>query len=87
MMILGQYRAALAGIWWYWVSMGQILGQNNLVLFGFKWSWVNEGLLCLYILKKGGDLVRCYHSGTNEQTNKQGMIEILSHALDHGRLR
>ena len=23
MMVLGQYRVVLAGIWWYWVSMGQ----------------------------------------------------------------
>ena len=34
MMVLGQYRAVLAGIWWYWVSMGQywlVLGDTGSV--------------------------------------------------------
>ena len=26
MMVLGQYRAVLAGIWWYWVSMAVLVG-------------------------------------------------------------
>ena len=32
--VLGQYRAVLAGIWWYWVSMGQywlVLGDTGSV--------------------------------------------------------
>ena len=75
MMVLGQYRAVLAGIWCYWVSMGHwgstgwylvILGQYNLVLFGIKWYWVNKGLLCLYILKK------LMVTSTNQPTNRQG---------------
>ena len=72
MMVLGQYRAVLAGIWWYWVSMGStvwylvILGQFNLVLFGIKWYWVNKGLLCLYILKK------LMVTSTNQPTDQPG---------------
>ena len=34
MMVLGQYRAVLAGISWYWVSMGQywlVLGDTGSV--------------------------------------------------------
>ena len=34
MMVLGQYRAVLAGIWWYWVSVGQywlVLGDTGSV--------------------------------------------------------
>ena len=34
MMVLGQYRPVLAGIWWYWVSMGQywlVLGDTGSV--------------------------------------------------------
>ena len=34
MMVLGQYRAVLAGIWWCWVSMGQywlVLGDTGSV--------------------------------------------------------
>ena len=30
-------------------------------------------------IEKSGDLIGCYHSGPNEQTNKQGKIELLSH--------
>ena len=47
MMVPGQYRPVLVGIW----SL-VVVGQYNLVLFGIKWYWVNKGLLCLYILKK-----------------------------------
>ena len=53
-----------------------VLGQCNLVLLDIKWNWVSTTLLCLYILKKSGDLVGCYHSGTN---NEKGKIELLSH--------
>ena len=57
--------AVLVGTWWYWVCI-------NLVVLGIKCNWVGTKLLCLYILKKSGDLVGCYHSGTNaEQTNKE----------------
>ena len=58
MIIMGQQKAVLISIWWYWVSMGRywlvlwVLGQYNLVLLGIKWYWVSIGLLCLYILKK-----------------------------------
>ena len=45
MMVLGQYRAVLAGFL-------VVLGQYGAVLIGIKWYWVNKGLLCLYILKK-----------------------------------
>ena len=63
----------------YWLVLW-VLGQYNLVLLGIKWYWVSIGLLCLYILKKNGDLVGCYHSGiTNERTNnEQGKIRLLS---------
>ena len=48
-----------------------MLGQCNLVLLCIKWKWVSTRLLCLYILKKSGGWVGCYHSGTtNEQTRK-----------------
>ena len=80
-MVLGQYRAVVAGIWWYWVSMGQywlvhrdtgsvILTQYNLVLFRIKWYWVDKGLLCLYILKKL--MVTSTNQPTNRPTNQQG---------------
>ena len=56
------------GTGWYLV----VLGQYKLVLLGIKRHWVRIGLLCLYILKKRGDLVGCYHSGaTNEQTTNK----------------
>ena len=50
-----------------------VLGQYNLALLGIISGTGLVGLLCLQILKKIGDLVRCYHSGTtNEQTpNKE----------------
>ena len=76
MMVLGQYRAVMADIWWYWVSMGRywywyqlILGQYNLVLFGIKWYWANKGLLCLYKLKKiNGDVNQPTNRPTNQPT-------------------
>ena len=49
MMVLGQYRMVLVGIWWYWVSMGStgwylvILGQYNLVLFGISGTGLIKG--------------------------------------------
>ena len=32
-MVLGQYRAVLAGTWWFWVSMGRywLIGQYGLI--------------------------------------------------------
>ena len=66
--------SVLGGTGWYLV----VLGQYNLVLLGFKWNWVSTRLVCLYILKKSGDLVRCYHSGMDKQTTEQGKIELLS---------
>ena len=35
LVILSQYRAVLAGIWWYWITMGQdwvIMGRYWLIL-------------------------------------------------------
>ena len=60
------------GTGWYLV----VLGQYNSVLFGMKSYWVSVGLLCLYILKKIGDLDGCHHSRTT--TNEKGKIELLS---------
>ena len=72
MMVLGQYRAVMADIWWHWGGTGWylvILGQYNLVLFGIKWYWANKGLLCLYIWEKiNGDV----DQPTNRQTDRQG---------------
>ena len=68
-MVLGQYRAVMADIWWHWGGTGWylvILGQYNLVLFGIKWYWANKGLLCLYILKK------LMVTSTNRPTDQQG---------------
>ena len=71
LMLLGHYGF---GTGWYLV-----LGQYNLVPLGIKCYWVRIGLLCLHILKKNGDLVGGYHSGTNKRTNnEQGKIELLS---------
>ena len=49
------------GTGWYLVE----LGQYNLVLLCIKWYWVSIGLLCLYILQKYDDLVRCHYSRTD----------------------
>ena len=46
---------------WYLV----VLGQYNMAPLGVKWYWVIIGLLCLYILQKYDDLVRCHHSRTD----------------------
>ena len=46
MVILGQYRAVLAGIWWYWVSLGPywlVLGGNGTVGGGTGWYLVALG--------------------------------------------
>ena len=61
LMVLGQYGA-------YWFVLGGT-GSVDLVLLDFKWNWVSTRLLFMYILKKSGDLVGCYHSGTT--TNKE----------------
>ena len=40
MMALGQYRAVLASIWWYWVSIGQywlVLGDTGSVQLRTIW--------------------------------------------------
>ena len=73
-LVLGGTGSVWGGTGWYLV----VLGQCNLVLLDIKWNWVSTMLLCLYILKKSGDLVGCYHSGTNEETTEQGKIELLS---------
>ena len=58
------------GIGWYLVVLGQYK------LLDIKWNYVITRLLCLYILKKSGDLVGCHHSGTN--IRQKGKIELLS---------
>ena len=65
---MGQYWLVLGGTGsvegvtsWYLV----VLGQYNMALLGVKWYWVSIGLLCLYILQKYDDLVRCHHSRTD----------------------
>ena len=53
MMVLGQYRAVLAGIWWYWVSMGQywlVLGGTGSVLGSTGWYFVVLGQIGRYWL-------------------------------------
>ena len=35
-------------------------------------------------IEKSGDLVRCYHSGTDGRTNEQGKIELLSQWIMDG---
>ena len=83
MMVLGQKKAVhwlviggTESVWgvagWYLVVLGQYLA-----LLGIKWYWVSIGLLCLYLLRKNGDLVECHHSGTTN-SNNQGKIELLS---------
>ena len=75
---IGSVKGGAGSVWgctgWYLVVLGQsylVLSQKNLVLIGIKWNWVSTRLLCLYILKKSGDLVGCHHGGTtNERTNK-----------------
>ena len=81
MMVLGQYRAVMADIWWHWGGTGWylvILGQYNLVLFGIKWYWANKGLLCLYILKK------LMVTSTNRQTNRVNPIQSWHSGLGTG---
>ena len=71
-------------------SSGQylvVLGHYNLVLLGFKWKWVSTRLVCLYLLKKSGDLVGCYHSGTDGRTDKRTRKDRATQPMDHGRLR
>ena len=66
---------------WYLV----VLGQYNMVLLGIKWYWVSIGPLCLYILKRSGDLIGCYHSGaTNDKLKRK---DRATQPMDHGRLR
>ena len=68
---------------WYVV----VVGQYNLVLHGIKKTWVSKRLLCLYILKKSGELVGCHHSGTDGRTNAQTRKDRATQPMDHGRLR
>ena len=70
-LVLGDTGSVWGGTGWYLV----VLGQCNLVLLDIKWNWVSTTLLCLYILKKSGDLVGCHHSRT---TTEKGKIELLS---------
>ena len=62
--------------------MGQymmVLGLYNLVLLSIKWNWVSTRLLCLNILKKVLIWSDVTIAGrTDERTNKQGKIELLS---------
>ena len=48
MMVLGQYRAVLAGIWWYWVSMGQhwlVLGDTGVSITWYSLVLSGTGLI------------------------------------------
>ena len=38
-------------------------------------------------IEKSGDLVGCYHSGTNEQPNNRTRKDRATQPMDHGRLR
>ena len=70
----GRYWLVFGGDGLIWGGTGWnlvVLGQHDLVLLCIKWYWVIVWLLCQYILKKSGDLVGCYHSGTDGQTNEQ----------------
>ena len=52
---MGQYRAVLAGTWWYWVSMGQywlVLGVTGSVWDGTGWFMV---LVMVEELVAGGE--------------------------------
>ena len=77
MMVLGQYKAVLANIWWCWVSMRRYwlvhdVCQYNLVLRSIKWNWVSTWLLCLNISKKVEIWWDVSIAGrTDEQTNKE----------------
>ena len=71
---------------WYLVELGQygvVLGGTGLVQLGTAWYQVVLGQYGAFMPvynDKSVDLVRCYHSGTNERTNdEQGKIELLSH--------
>ena len=79
--VLCQYGAVLFGTLWYLVS----ITWYYLVL-SVSLCIKCKGPSCLYILKKSGDLVGCYHSGTtNKRTNKERYS--YSANMDHGRLR
>ena len=66
-LILGGTESVWDGAGWYLV----VVCQYKLVRLGITWYWVRIGLLCLYKLKKNGDLVGCYHSvTTNDRTRK-----------------
>ena len=63
MMVLGQYRAVMADIWWHWGGTGWylvILGQYNLVIIGIEWYWVKKKktFMPVYIEKNNGDVNR-----------------------------
>ena len=77
-LVLGGAGSLWGGTGWYLV----ILGQYNLLLLGIKWFWVSIGLyVCIYWTN--GDLVGCYHSGTDRW--RKGKIGLLSQ-MDHWRL-
>ena len=77
-LVLGGAGSVWGCTGWYLVVLGQsnlVMGQNNLVPIDIKLNWVSTRPV---YIEKSGDLVGCYHSGTNERTNKQGKIELLS---------
>ena len=90
MIILGQQKAIVVSIWWYWISMGRywlalwVLGQYNLVLLGIKWNLVSVGLLCQYILKN----MEIYSDVTIAgRRDKRTRKDRATQSMDHGRLR
>ena len=76
MRVLGQFGAILVGTWWYWVSITWCC----LELSGTGLIWGFDA--CIYWKK--GDLVACYHSGTNERRTRK---DRATQPLDHGRPR
>ena len=83
-LVFGGPGSVWGGTGWYLV----VLGQYGAVLLGIKWYWVGIGLLCLYVLKKVGDLVGSYHSGTTKKrSNDRTRKDRATQPMDHGRLR
>ena len=69
MMVLGQCGAVLVVNWWYWVR----IIRYCLEFSGTGLIWA---LMPVYI-EKSEDLFGCYHSGTNNQTRKDGATQPL----------
>ena len=75
-LVFGGDGAVLVGTWRYWVSITWCC----LELSGTGLIWGFDA--CIYWKK--GDLVACYHSGTNERRTRK---DRATQPMDHGRLR